>query len=160
MANYYNQFSCVFVPINGTQRDFLRDLIESVNERDDGGQQWAEDNGIADVNELWMHGIDLGEEHEGDTDDEICFTFQSDEEGDISQVAEVIAQAQRLVGDSRPWAAGSAMTCSAPRVDGFGGQAVLVHNGECTHMSTDRWVRIQLAAIDNPATPGEVAPTE
>ena len=145
MANYYNQFAGVFVPCNDTQAAYIRGAFDAV--KADEILQWAEDTGAGEVDDCFLSGVELHEEEPDDGQPQPTFVFSSDGEGVPDHVAELIAAAQTGAEDTRPWSLESAFTCDKAREDGFGGGAVIVHNGVCTYFSTQQWLREQLNAI-------------
>lgn len=161
MANYYNQFAAVFVPCSAEQAQYIREAFDAVDDEDEYAiQDWAEKTGAGEVDDCFLSGVDFIEEEPDDGQTMPTFVFSSDEGGVPDHVAELIAAAQTKFDDPRPWSVESAFTCDKQREDGFGGSAVIVHNGTCTYFSTQQWLSEQLAAIIQSTTLSGDVPTE
>jgi len=142
MANYYNQFAGVFVPCSEEQAEYIRSAFAAV--KADEILQWAKDTGAGEVDDCFLSGVDFHEEQPDEGHTMPTFVMSSDEGGVPDHVAELIAAAQTKFDDPRPWSLESAFTCDKMKDDGFGGSAVIVHNGVCTYFGTQQWVREQL----------------
>ncbi len=157
MANYFNQFAAVFVPHNAAQAQYIREAFAAADDEDEEAiKDWAEATGAGDIDDCFLSGIDFIEEEPDEGQTMPTFVFSSDEGGVPDHIAELIAAAQTKFDDPRPWSVESAFTCDKQREDGFGGQAVLVHDGVCTYWSTQQWLSEQFKAI---ATPDAGKPT-
>ena len=145
MANYFNQFAGVFVPCSDTQAAYIRGAFKvSAKQDEEASNRWVKKHGIGDVDDCFLWGVDFHEEQPDEGQTMPTFVFSSDGEGVPDHVAELVAASQTGAEDTRPWSLESAFTCDKAREDGFGGSAVIVHNGVCKYFGTQQWVREQL----------------
>ena len=138
MADNYTQFAEEFVPCSDAQASFILDAFKAAQK--DEADEWIEENGVdvgdADA-ESFLSGVAC-EKRGG------ALHIWSESDGDLEHVAVLVAAAQRRFGDSRPWTAEAAFTCSSSRPGEFGGCAVFIHNGDARWLNTAQWAREQM----------------
>lgn len=71
----------------------------------------------------------------------------SEEDGSLDTVADLVGHLQVTFGIEEPWSAGGCCSCSKPRLDEFGGYAVVVHKGKQMWMNTDTWISQKIKEI-------------
>lgn len=100
-----------------------------------------------DLNYFFGHDQDTGKRY---------VNFTSFESGDIDALLIVVHHFLKHFNIKDPWTLEWAFTCSAHRVDGFGGGAAMVtHRGfEC--MNTGTWLQEKRAAYDDKRDPTKV----
>lgn len=140
MANNYTQFAEQFVPCSEAQAAFILDAFKAAQKGK--ADKWIEENGVDvddDAAEHFLSGVACKKL-------EYALHIWSESDGDLEHVAVLVAAAQQRFGDSRPWTAEAAFTCSRSRSGEFGGCAVFVHKGETRWLSTAAWAREQMEA--------------
>lgn len=144
MANNYTLFATTFTPMSEEQTTFILAALAVARGEESALTAWLEENNVeADDPTLFLSGIShtycpaKGGERP-------YIYFASEECGSLEDLAQLIAAAQRkFPEDTLVWHAASASTCSAMRVEEFGGYAVCVHRGTIARISTTQWMNEQ-----------------
>ena len=122
MAQSYTHFSTIIECENAEQqRTLLADIIGT-----------EDDVHVCEV-EKQPEGFDLW--------------VYSDDECDLEELVRIVCDHQLVNESDKPWSMEYAVTCSRPRLDEFGGGAVICHRGEAEWMSTASFVMQKMQEI-------------
>lgn len=149
MADSYTLFATTFCPVNEAQMSFMQAAFAA--HRIAAGADvtrlpaWLEENGVeADEPATFLDGV-TRTYHPAKGDAFAYLYLASKECGSLEDLAQLVAAAQRkFPEDTEVWMAAGASTCSAMKVDEFGGYAVCVHRGVISRISTTQWMYEQV----------------
>ena len=135
MADYYTQFSCIFDVgsiENAGLAENLRKVLADGLERDEGGDL----------------GFDMKPDHETGPG---ALWIHSHENGKPEHVIQFVIKCAEAFSMTGLWGFRWALTCSRPRLDGFGGGAQMIdlaRRETVAWVDCEQWVADQLAAAE------------
>ena len=142
MANYYTQLSALF-PV-GSAGNVAQALAIYRQFRDE-----------LEENDGWIGFVAEADEPPGGTD----LWLHSDEDADIEHVIAFALRAAEALDLRGLWGFRWALTCSKPRLDGYGGGAQLLDLGErrsLSWMDTGQWLHEEAARLCKPTNAAAV----
>ena len=147
MANNYSQFSEYVTFETAEQRDWFIERLDfdaedycDPEDAEDGDTKTHDSPLYIEMTELGVDDCTTFSGIRAETEGELDLWVCSEEGGDLSALATLVAHYQRVFGIKTPWGASGSSTCSRPRVGEFGGFACFVHLGKQEWIDTWSWV--------------------
>ena len=136
MADYFTQFSCSFDVGSAGNAEAARDLLDAMRDVPDDDAPY-------------------GFDAELDPTDPAQIIMTDGGQGDPEHVIAFVLRCAEAFGLSGRWGFIWALTCSKPRVDGFGGGAQLIDLGarkSLAWVDCDHWLDARLDPAADPAS--------